>query len=89
MLNTSDLILLIVFLVVGVLFLLCLVYCCACKPGCENLRRRRLAAGIARDEEAIAAERDIQRAELAERFETNEQNRNDIRAKYQLKKTRK
>lgn len=79
---------LIVFLVVGVLFLLCLVYWCTCKPGCANLSRRRMAAGIARDEEAIEAEREVQRAELAEQFETNERSRNDIRDKYQLTKAK-
>ncbi|CAF1345821.1 unnamed protein product [Rotaria sp. Silwood1] len=84
-LDTQNLILLIVFLIVGVILIICCIYCCACKPACINIRGRLINQQIARDEEAIDQEREAHHAQLRDTFATNQQTRNDIRNKYQLK----
>ena len=83
--DSESLILLIVFLVIGVVLLVCCVYCCACKPGCVNARRRLIRGQLTRDEEVIDEERQAHRTQLREQLNINEQTRNDVRTKYQLR----
>jgi hypothetical protein len=85
-LDVQSLILLIVFLVVGVVILIFCIYCCTCKPAWANTRRRLINRQIARDEEAIEQERDASRAQIRDTTSANEQARDDIRNKYQLKR---
>ena len=84
-LDTQNLIVLIVCLIIGVVLIICCIYCCACKPACANARRRMIHGQIARDEEAIETERTATRAQLQDTFSTNKETRNDIRKKYQLR----
>ncbi|CAF1314851.1 unnamed protein product [Rotaria sordida] len=84
-LDTQNLILLIVFLIVGVAAIICCIYCCACKPACINTRRRLLNRQIERDQEAIEQERQVNQAQLRDTFTANQQTRDDIRNKYQLR----
>ncbi|CAF3006182.1 unnamed protein product [Rotaria sp. Silwood2] len=84
-LDTQSLILLIVFVIVGVVLLICCMYCCACKPACISARRRLIHRQIARDEEAIEQERQASQDQLRDTFAANQQTRNDIRNKYQLR----
>lgn len=84
-LDTKNLILLIIFVIIGVALIICCVYCCACKPACINARRRLVRRQIARDEEAIEREREVHHTQLRDTLATNEQTRNEIRNKYQLK----
>jgi hypothetical protein len=84
-LSIENLILLIVFLIVGVALIICCIYCCACRSPWANARRKLINRQIARDQEAVEQERDAYRAEIKETISTNEQERNDIRNKYQLR----
>ncbi|UJR13419.1 hypothetical protein I4U23_000434 [Adineta vaga] len=84
--DIQNLILLIVFVVIGVIIFICCIYCCACKPACANARRRIIRGQIARDEEAIERERETSRNEIRETLSANEQTRNEIRNKYNLRK---
>lgn len=86
MLGSEGLITLIVLVVVAVIIIIGFIYCCSCKPACENYRRRRMAENLHQDEETIENERTNYRTELAKTFETNENSRNEIRDKYQIKR---
>jgi outer membrane murein-binding lipoprotein Lpp len=84
-LDTQNLILLIVFVIVGVVVIICCVYCCSCKPAWANTRRRLVNRQVARDEEAIDQEREANRAQLQDKLTANQQARNEIRSKYELR----
>jgi hypothetical protein len=84
-LSIENLILLIVFLVVGVISVIFCIYCCACRTPWANARRGLVKRQIAQDEEAIDQEREASRARIQETRTLNEQARNDVRNKYQLR----
>lgn len=69
----------------GVILILCCIYCCACKPACADARRKLNHRQITRDEEDIEQERQNKQTELHTTIAANEQTRNEIRNKYQLK----
>lgn len=85
LLDIQSLISLIVCLIVGVVLLICCIYCCTCKPAWANTRRRLIHRQIAGDEEAIERELEATQAQIRETTSVNEKIRNDIRIKYQLK----
>ena len=85
-LSIENLILLIIFLVVGVIIIIGCVYYCTCRTPWANFRRQLVNRQIARDADAIEQERDANRAEIREKLTANEQERDEIRKKYQLKK---
>ena len=84
-LSIENLVLLIVFLIVGVLLLICCVYYCKCRTPWANYRRQLIDRQIGRDTEAIEQEREANRAEIRETLTANEQEREEIRKKYRLK----
>jgi uncharacterized membrane protein len=84
-LSIENLILLVVFLIVGVILIICCVYYCTCRTPWANYRRQLINRQIARDAEAIDQEREANRAEIRETLATNEQERDDIRKKYRLR----
>lgn len=84
-LGQETLITLIVLLVVAAIVVLVLVYCCSCKPAWANTRRRLVNRQIARDAEALDRERNDYRSQIQETLTSNQRERDDIRAKYQLK----
>ncbi|CAF1585751.1 unnamed protein product [Rotaria magnacalcarata] len=84
-LDTQNLILLIVFVIVGIGLIICCIYCCACKPACVSFRQRIIHRQIARDEEVIEQERETAQNQLRDTFAANQQTRDDVRNKYQLK----
>ncbi|CAF1512540.1 unnamed protein product, partial [Adineta steineri] len=60
------------------------IYCCSCKSGWSNLRRRIVYRQLARDEEQISEEREASRAQIRDSLAPGKQTRDDIRQKYQL-----
>ena len=84
-LSIENLILLIVFLVVGVIVIICCVYYCTCRTPWAKARRNLVNRQIARDVEAVEQEREAYRDETREKLAANQQERNDIRNKYQLR----
>lgn len=84
-LGEDTLITLIVILVIAVILLLVCAYCCGCKPACASMQRGAVKRQLAKDTEAIERERDEFRSQIRDTLANNERERNDIRAKYQLK----
>lgn len=85
-LGQDTLITLIVLLVIAVIVVIVLVYCCSCKPAWANTRRRLVNRQIAKDTAAMEQEKADYRSGMQETLTRNERERDDIRAKYQLKK---
>jgi uncharacterized membrane protein len=85
LLDPSSLISLIIFLVIAVILIIVCIYCCTCKPAWANTRRQIINRQIAEDEVAIDQEREAYRDQLRDTFSANQQARNDIRDKYQLR----
>jgi len=84
-LSIENLILLIVFLIVGVVLIIFCIYCCACRSPWANARRKLINRQIVRDQEANEQEREAYQTEIRETLSANQQERNDIRNKYQLR----
>lgn len=84
-LGQDTLITLIVILVIAVILLLVWVYCCGCKPACANMKRASTNRQLAKDAEAIEREREEFRSQIRDTVANNDRERNEIRAKYQLK----
>jgi hypothetical protein len=84
-LTIENLILLIVFLIVGVILIICCVYYCKCRTPWANARRKLINRQIVRDQEANEQEREAYQTEIRETLSANQQERNDIRNKYQLR----
>ncbi len=85
LLDPSSLISLIVFLVIAVVLIILCIYYCTCKPAWINTRRRIINWQIERGEKAIAQEREAYQSQLRDTALANQQARNDIRDKYQLR----
>ncbi|CAF1175605.1 unnamed protein product [Adineta steineri] len=70
--------------VVGVIAIICFIYCCSCKPAWAKARKRLVRGQAAREEEQLDVEREANRAQLRDSLVANKQTRDDVRQKYQL-----
>ncbi|CAF1138659.1 unnamed protein product [Adineta steineri] len=70
--------------IVGVIAIICVIYCCSCKPAWAKARKRIVRGQAAREEEQLDVEREANRAQLRDSLVANKQTRDDVRQKYQL-----
>jgi hypothetical protein len=74
-----------ILLIIVIILLISFIYCRVCQSPFADTRQRLTNRQITRDAEHIEDERATNRAEVQDIISANQQKRNDIRTKYQLK----